>query len=221
MVFTADGDYEAASDPGFRVQTLAFPEEHLRRLAAELQLDRDGLFARRTDQVFRLGRSFMDTLRVRVSRVSQLTSSAITPDSQAMIREELEFGIPAKILGALAGSGRNSRPRTDDLRTSSARVARDHLERHAREDIRIRELCQELGVSWRTLDYGFRQNYGVGPKQYLQSVRLDGVRRELRTAAPGTLIRDVALRWGFWHSSQFAKDYRRQFGQLPSETLRR
>ena len=29
---------------------------------------------------------------------------------------------------------------------------------------------------------------------------------------------NVAHRWGFWHMGQFARDYRRLFGELPSET---
>jgi hypothetical protein len=32
---------------------------------------------------------------------------------------------------------------------------------------------------------------------------------------------DVANRWGFWHMGQFAADYKRQFGELPSATLKR
>jgi AraC-like DNA-binding protein len=34
-------------------------------------------------------------------------------------------------------------------------------------------------------------------------------------------VHDVATRWGFWNLGEFAADYRRQFGELPSETLRR
>ena len=30
---------------------------------------------------------------------------------------------------------------------------------------------------------------------------------------------DSANNWGFWHMGQFAKDYRRLFGELPSKTL--
>jgi len=50
-------------------------------------------------------------------------------------------------------------------------------------------------------------------------VRLSGVRRDLRRAEAGVKIADVANRWGFWHLGQFAADYRRQFCELPSETL--
>jgi AraC family ethanolamine operon transcriptional activator len=33
-------------------------------------------------------------------------------------------------------------------------------------------------------------------------------------------VRDVAADWGFWHFSQFSSDYRKLFGQSPSESLR-
>jgi transcriptional regulator GlxA family with amidase domain len=32
---------------------------------------------------------------------------------------------------------------------------------------------------------------------------------------------DVANAWGFWHMGQFARNYKRQFGELPSERYRR
>jgi AraC family ethanolamine operon transcriptional activator len=47
------------------------------------------------------------------------------------------------------------------------------------------------------------------------------VRRELVPTTPPVKVVDVANRWGFWHMGQLAADYRRQFGELPSETLRR
>ena len=37
----------------------------------------------------------------------------------------------------------------------------------------------------------------------------------------GQAIIDAASRWGFWHMGQFAADYRRKFGELPSETRNR
>lgn len=67
--------------------------------------------------------------------------------------------------------------------------------------------------------YAFRELFGVSPKRYLQAVRLNGVRRDLLAATPEAKIADVANRWGFWHLGQFAADYRRQFDELPSETL--
>jgi AraC family ethanolamine operon transcriptional activator len=54
----------------------------------------------------------------------------------------------------------------------------------------------------------------------MQAKRLATVRHKLIKAGPDTLVNDVANRWGFWHMGRFASDYRRQFGELPSETLK-
>jgi AraC-like DNA-binding protein len=52
------------------------------------------------------------------------------------------------------------------------------------------------------------------------SNHLIGVLRGLRDAAKGVTVQDVAAHWGFWHLGQFAQDYKRLFGELPSTTLR-
>jgi AraC-like DNA-binding protein len=33
-------------------------------------------------------------------------------------------------------------------------------------------------------------------------------------------VNEIAARWGFDHAGNFAADYRRLFGELPSQTLR-
>ena len=46
-------------------------------------------------------------------------------------------------------------------------------------------------------------------------------RQELKAAPAGTTVREIARRWGFRHTGEFAADYRRLFGELPSETFNR
>ncbi|MEH0069273.1 helix-turn-helix domain-containing protein [Pannonibacter sp. Pt2-lr] len=56
----------------------------------------------------------------------------------------------------------------------------------------------------------------------LKSVRLGKVREALvaaRKEARRETIGDIAARQGFWHWSHFSRDYKAQFGELPSETL--
>lgn len=81
------------------------------------------------------------------------------------------------------------------------------------------EVCAQLGVSPRKLLYCFKDVLGQNPATYIKAVRLNGVRRDLASAHATVL--DVAARWGFWHFSHFSADYKRLFGELPSETLRR
>lgn len=84
----------------------------------------------------------------------------------------------------------------------------------------MQELCQAARVSERTLQYSFLEYFGVTPKTYLKAIRLNGVRKSLRRADPATTtVTEVAGQWGFWHMGQFAADYRKQFDELPSQTL--
>ncbi len=86
------------------------------------------------------------------------------------------------------------------------------------EPLSMLEVCRRVGASRRKLNYCFQEVLGSSPVKYLRAVRLNGVRRELRAGAAA--VQDVATRWGFWHLGQFAREYRQQFGELPSETRR-
>ena len=57
---------------------------------------------------------------------------------------------------------------------------------------------------------------GTTPKAHLKALRLNAVRRDLRAAAPGQGVMDVAMRWGFFHAGWLSQDYRRMFGESPS-----
>jgi len=86
--------------------------------------------------------------------------------------------------------------------------------------VTVAELCRSVGVSAPSLYRAFQEEFGIGTKEYIRSRVLSAVRSVLVTAAPGTQINDIANAWGIWHMGQFAADYRRQFGELPSATLR-
>ncbi|PAU82114.1 AraC family transcriptional regulator [Halovibrio salipaludis] len=83
--------------------------------------------------------------------------------------------------------------------------------------ITMSDLCRLTNVSRRTLQYSFESIVGVSPMQFLRMTRLNRVRRSL-SAGSGTAIADIAAYWGFWHGGQFAKDYKKLFGEAPSET---
>jgi len=86
----------------------------------------------------------------------------------------------------------------------------------------VLQLCARLHISRRTLQYAFEAETAMSPKAYLRSIRLNGARRALRGGeGAATSVRDAAAAWGFWNLSQFACDYRHQFGERPSDTLLR
>lgn len=102
------------------------------------------------------------------------------------------------------------------------RRTRDYLQAHTDRCVTVHELCEQLGSSPRALQDCFRKHVGLSPKTYLKAQKLNEARRELRRADSACAsVSDVAVRYGFWHLSQFAADYRWLFGELPSDTLRK
>jgi AraC family ethanolamine operon transcriptional activator len=105
------------------------------------------------------------------------------------------------------------------MRDLALRRIEDYLEEFPNNPHTVRDLCRVANVRERTLQYAFRERFGMPPKSFLLALRLNGVRRELKNAdTMSTTITDLATRWGFWHMGQFAADYRRLFGELPSAT---
>jgi transcriptional regulator GlxA family with amidase domain len=77
-------------------------------------------------------------------------------------------------------------------------------------------------MSVRGLHAAFQRELGVSPMAHLRRLRLDHARAELLHGSARTMqISDVAMRWGLFHPSRFARQYQDRFGELPSETLRR
>jgi len=100
------------------------------------------------------------------------------------------------------------------------RRAEEYMQAHLGEPLSVLDLCRELGVSERTLHYAFQEVRGLSPMAYFQARRLNAVRQELKAAPAGTTtVREIAQRWGFWHTGEFASAYRRLFGELPSQTF--
>lgn len=107
-------------------------------------------------------------------------------------------------------------------RCQAAVRARQYIDEHLDRPLTLANVCQASYSSPRALEYGFREIFGISPIAYIRCARLSHVRRELY-CSPYTSgrITQLAMKWGFWHLSQFSKDYYDLFGELPSITLGR
>jgi AraC-like DNA-binding protein/Flp pilus assembly protein TadD len=82
-------------------------------------------------------------------------------------------------------------------------------------------LADVAGVRPRTLEAHFRQFVGMTPLAWARRMQLARAREQLLSAAPEMTVTGVALASGFCQLGRFAGEYRRCFGELPSQTLRR
>jgi AraC-like DNA-binding protein len=86
----------------------------------------------------------------------------------------------------------------------------------------LAEVCAATGASERTLRVSCHEHLGMGPIKYLWLRRMHLVRRILLRANPQTAtVTDVATDHGFWELGRFSVAYRRLFGEMPSDSLRR
>lgn len=93
---------------------------------------------------------------------------------------------------------------------------------HAERPISLDDMVAVSGVSARSLFNGFRTFRNMGPMAYLKRVRLERVRADLSAPARDRRrVTEIATAWGFSHLGNFAKDYKNQFGETPSATMRR
>ncbi len=99
--------------------------------------------------------------------------------------------------------------------------ARELIEHSLNLDLKLSELAVHLGISQRTLEYTFKQNLGMTPKNYLQIQRLHAIREELKAGNPKTTkVSDIALKYAFFHMGHFAAEYKKLFGESPAQTLK-
>ena len=127
------------------------------------------------------------------------------------------------LLKSLANSsGIKPRKRNFKDRTDTIDKIIEFVDANLSTSITIKQLCTVAGVEERTLRNLFYEYFSLSPKKFLNSCRLNAVRNRLVQENPGhTRISYIANHYGFWHMGQFAKDYQRQFGELPSDTLTR
>jgi AraC-like DNA-binding protein len=97
----------------------------------------------------------------------------------------------------------------------------DYLEGHLDLPVTIADLVAATQVAGRTLFQHFRDFKGTSPMRYLREARFERARRALLAAEPEESITAIATNWGFTHLGRFAVEYRRRFGERPSDTLLR
>lgn len=100
-------------------------------------------------------------------------------------------------------------------------AARALMQSRIAEPISVADVCIALGISRRTLQYSFQEVLGINPVRFLRALRLNGVHRDLRNETSRASVQEAAGRWGFWHLGHFVSDYKKMFGELPSQTIRR
>jgi transcriptional regulator GlxA family with amidase domain len=86
--------------------------------------------------------------------------------------------------------------------------------------ISLTDMERISGLSARVLQYSFQKTYGMRPKQWLRKQRLEAVRALIQNPTSEVKLTALAYDFCFASPSELARQYREEYGELPSQTMR-
>lgn len=141
---------------------------------------------------------------------------------QSLAIEQLEQALLLALIEGQEHSYSDAlRDRDRSIAPRHVRLVEQYIEEHAADPISIEQLVAVSGVSGRALFDGFKRFRNTSPMAHLRTCRMRRVREALLQPTPDTTVSRLAQDWGFFELGRFAGQYRKLYGEMPSETLRR
>jgi AraC family ethanolamine operon transcriptional activator len=221
QIYKPSTELEMITQPFFEAIDFSITEEAFNTLLQQWQLpELDKLIARREmviskPDIMQLLRKTLKTICTTVNHNPELLRH------NTALQDLIKIEMP-KLLSQALMQGESQDIKTMPIKRSHAlKTAVDYIRATPHKNISLNTFCIENNINDRTLQRAFLEHYGVTGKSYATAHRLNHVFKTLSASDPKiTHISDIAANHGFWHMSQFATDYRRHFGELPSETLK-
>ncbi len=101
------------------------------------------------------------------------------------------------------------------------RRVEEYIEANWDQPITIEALAVVANASARSIFHSFKEHRRYSPMNFVKHVRLKHARDMLSTRPYEMSVTSVAFACGFGNLGHFASDYKRAFGEMPSETLLR
>jgi AraC-like DNA-binding protein len=98
--------------------------------------------------------------------------------------------------------------------------AQEYMVANAHRAITLAEVARATGVTIRALHAAFRAHGGGSPLSFLRERRFEVARARLLTSSAET-VTEVAVASGFEHLGRFSVEYKKRYGENPTQTLRR
>jgi len=99
------------------------------------------------------------------------------------------------------------------------RLTGEYIAAHRNAPLTLEAISAAVGISARTICPAFQASRGHTPMAFVKALRLGRAQTMLREARTTATVADVAYSSGFRSHGRFAGEYKRRFGELPSETL--
>lgn len=101
------------------------------------------------------------------------------------------------------------------------RLAEQFMRANIEEEISADEIVEASGAPMRTLYYSFKKYRGMSPLSWMKAERLKAARNALLTGSGHRTVTEIANLYCSSNLGRFSREYYRQFGEYPSQTLQR
>ena len=159
-------------------------------------------------------------------------SDQLSNQLKKLARKDLQAGIsnPSKYYDLIICCLEDGKPRaykkgeTKNHALLSEIVRLSHDTEKMSSPMTLGDVCQFLDTGQASLYRVCQKYFGMGIIEMMMQVRLEESRRALLRCQdqPGvqeSMIREVAVQYGFKHAGRYARRYFNSFGELPSQTL--
>lgn len=197
---------------------IAIEENHFNRLCSKLKLNNVHHVISKNEFVM----CDLNLLRELQNRLAQLSNNAkkLDPSNYNLITNEVNYEIPILLIKALASVNQTPKISKPLARTLAIKKVVELVEEAPTDYFNLSDLSNATNVSERTLQYSFKEKFGVSPSTFIKNNKLNHIYKSLKESSiHSNSVSDIANKYGFWHMGQFAKDYKLLFGELPSETF--
>lgn len=161
----------------------------------------------------------LDELEGFINLLGIVCQEAEATELAPLVQEYYSQIIVSKMLSMMKT---NARRICLDSQSATFELITDYITLHIKQDICSEDLARQAKMSLRSLYTLFERNAHATPKNYIRQKKLEQVHAAL--SGLDTSVRSVtelAMSYGFLHLGRFSEIYRKQFGELPSDTLKR
>lgn len=212
-IFPLTDEFAAVNQCAYRGYTLSFSEALIQRSLDVLDTDLGDLYKTSRHGTIKAPIAALDSIR------SQLDQWARGTQNSGVVGELCEFSLCTELLQTLLGGAQtDARPPRHNRRQLIIERAKAYIEVNLTSPIPVPVLASACSTSVRSLEYAFRDTLGTTPKRYILSRKLHATRQALQAKPDNEPVSSIAHRYGFSHLGQFAADYKKRFGELPSQT---
>jgi len=220
FIFPPGGELHSITQADFDVFVVSLTEQKLNQVCASLELPEFHCLIDR-NEVFQCDSQMLSAFRHGLLSFERELTMSNDLSSYSMQLEQLEHELAERLIRIVAKSQHPITRKPARKRDHALQAAENFIHESGNCVVTIPELCDTCNVSERTLEYAFRERYGMTPKAYTLIHRLNNVRKHLRAADPETnQVSTIAQQHDFWHMGQFSSSYRKLFAERPSETLK-